>query len=80
MSFFPTRDRREPYTALGMRRVRCCRCGGQAVHQWQACADRNNFRPLCLDCDIALNALVLEWMGDPNAAAKVARYEREQRA
>jgi hypothetical protein len=80
VSFFPSRDRREPFTAVGIRRVPCCRCGAPSVHQWQACADRGNFRPLCLGCDIALNKLVLKWMGDPNAAVKVQRYEREQRA
>jgi hypothetical protein len=80
VSFFPSRPRREPYTQAGIRRCRCSRCGAPAVHQWSACADGNNFRPLCLDCDIALNELVLAWMGDPNAAAKVARYAQEQRA
>lgn len=80
MSFWPTSSRREPYTAIGIRRLRCVRCGGQAVHQWQVCADGNNRRPLCLDCDIALNKLVLEWARDPRAHEKVARYEAEQRA
>lgn len=79
MSFFPLRSRREPFTAVGIRRVPCCRCGNPSHHQWQACADRGNFRPLCLDCDIALNKLVLAWMGDPNAEKKTTRYERKQR-
>lgn len=74
------RGRSEPYTASGIRRVQCVRCGALAVHQWQVCADRNLFRALCLDCDIALNRMVLEWANDPNAAAKVAAYEVEQRA
>lgn len=80
MSFWPTRPRREPFTETGIKRLRCVRCGGQAVHQWQVCADGNNYRPLCLPCDIALNKLVLEWAKDPNASAKAARYEQEQRA
>ena len=74
------RGRTEPYTAAGIRRVGCVRCGAPAVHQWQVCADRNLFRAFCLDCDIALNRLVLDWANDPNAAEKVATYESEQRA
>lgn len=49
------RPRREPYTAAGIKRVRCVRCEAPAVHQWQVCADLNRYRALCLDCDIALN-------------------------
>jgi hypothetical protein len=79
MSFWPRHDRREPYTAVGIKRLRCVRCGAPAVHQWQVCADGNNFRPMCLDCDIALNRLVLKWANDPQAEAKMSRYEQEQR-
>ncbi len=75
-----SKARSEPYTAIGVRRVGCVRCGSQAVLQWQVCADHNRYRALCLDCDIALNRLVLAWAGDPNAAEKVAAYEAEQRA
>lgn len=80
MTFWKKAGRREPYTALGIKRVPCVRCGAPAVHQWNVCADRNVYRVLCLDCDIALNRLVLEWANDPDAAAKVAKYEAEQRA
>lgn len=80
MSFWKLKGRREPYTSLGIKRVPCVRCGAPAVHQWNVCADRNVYRALCLDCDIALNKLVLEWANDPDAAEKVARYEVEQRA
>lgn len=72
--------RTKPYTAIGIRRVPCVRCGAPAVHQWQVCADNNYFRALCLDCDIALNAYVLAWANDPNAAAKMAVYAAKQRA
>ncbi len=74
------RARTRPYTAIGIRRVSCVRCGSPAVHQWQVCADLNRYRALCLDCDIALNAYVLAWANDPSAAAKVAAYEAQQRA
>lgn len=71
--------RPEPYTAAGISRLRCIRCGGQAVHQWQICSDGNNWRPLCLACDVALNELVLRWFGHPRAAELLAVYaERTQ--
>jgi hypothetical protein len=67
--------RREPYTAIGIKRLPCVRCGGKAVHQWQICADNRLYRPMCLECDIALNRLVLEWIGDPDCEAKMAEIQ-----
>lgn len=75
MSWFTKRP--EPYTAVGITRLKCIRCGGPAVHQWQVCSDGNNYRPLCLPCDIALNALVLEWFGHPRAAELAAQYREK---
>lgn len=72
--------RREPYTERGIRQCRCTRCGERASFQWSACADGNLWRPLCLECDIALNRLVLEWMGDPQAHDKADRYATRKRA
>lgn len=72
-----TRERRTPYTAIGIRRVTCamrgCRRKGYAT--WQVCADQRVFRALCWVHDIALNRLVLEWVGDRHAHRKMARYE-----
>ena len=59
--------RPQPYTDTGIRRLRCVRCGERAWSQWQVCADGNNFRAICQMCDVALNRLVLEWMGHPRA-------------
>lgn len=73
------RPRTEPYTAIGIKRVPCVRCGAPAVHQWQVCADQRRYRALCLDCDISLNRMVLIWANDPDALAKVTAYEAEQR-
>jgi hypothetical protein len=71
------RPRRTPYTAIGIRRVKCsmrgCRRKGYAT--WQVCADGRVFRALCWIHDIALNRLVLEWIDDPAIAQKMARYE-----
>lgn len=68
------RGRNKPYTAVGISRAECFRCGAKAAFQWQVCADRNRYRPLCADCDVALNKLVLEWMKDPEAEKKIAAY------
>ncbi len=71
-------QRREPYTASGIRRLRCIRCGAGAEFQWQICSDGNNFRPLCAPCDVSLNRLVLDWMGHPDADEMVRRYAAEK--
>lgn len=71
--------RKTPYTEAGIGRVPCVRCGSRARFQWQACADSRLYRPLCEDCDIDLNRVVLEWAGDPDAKAKIARYAVEAR-
>lgn len=66
--------RRRLYTQIGVRRLPCVRCGSRARYQWSICADGNLQRPLCRECDIDLNRMVLEWVGDPEAAQKVAAY------
>ena len=67
--------RRKPYTEVGIRRVSCFRCGAKpSVHQWQVCADGNVYRTVCLPCDVALNRLVLEFMGDADADEKLRAY------
>lgn len=70
--------RTTPYTVLGIRRLKCCRCGSPARTQWQVCSDGNQYRPLCLDCDFALNKMVMDWMGLPFSAADYTRQIREQ--
>lgn len=70
--------RKEPYTAIGIKRLKCIRCGEQAMFQWQVCSDGNNYRPLCGNCDVALNELVLEWMGHPNASQLITKYYVEK--
>lgn len=72
--------RSTPYTEVGIRRLPCVRCRHPASFQWNACSDGNLWRPLCLDCDIELNRMVLTWMGDPDAEAKAERYELTKRS
>jgi len=54
--------RRKPYTAIGIKRVPCSRCGEPSHAQWQVCADGNQYRGLCKKCDIELNNMVLKFM------------------
>lgn len=67
-------SRRKPYTEIGVRRLGCIRCGWLAECQWNICADGNNYRPLCTNCDVALNRMVLAWMGHPEAERLVDAY------
>lgn len=66
--------RKKPYTEIGIERLPCFRCGEPAYHQWQVCADNNTFRPLCINCDIELNELVLDFMGFEDAEEKLITY------
>lgn len=72
--------RRKPYTTDGVKRLPCFRCGRAAYHQWQVCADGGLFRPICVPCDVELNALVLRWMGMTEAEVKerMGRYSSGQ--
>jgi hypothetical protein len=38
------------------------------------CADGGAYRALCTECDIELNKLVLEWVGDKDADKKIKQY------
>ena len=78
--FWPARPRPQPYTEAGIRRLRCVRCGARAFAAWSICADGNNHRGVCLDCDIALNRMVLEWANHPEAKRLGDEYEAKQRA
>jgi hypothetical protein len=76
---WPTGNRTKPYTEAGIKRLKCVRCGQRAYSTWQACADGGFHRPLCLDCDIALNRMVLIWMAHPWATQLAAEYEQQAR-
>lgn len=70
--------RRKPYTQIGIRRLNCYRCAlrgiqRKACYQWNICAD-GVYRPVCPECDIELNELVLRWVGDPEVEAKMSAY------
>ena len=71
--------RSKPYTTEGIHHADCVRCGKPAVHQWHACAD-GKWRPICRECDIALNQLALEFMfpDDPDGNKEKIKQYREQ--
>jgi hypothetical protein len=71
-----SKGRRKPYTFRGITRMKCGRgtCNSRAKFQWTICADNNRYRPLCAECDIELNEMVLNWMGIENAEEMIDRY------
>lgn len=68
--------RKEPYTDRGIRRVKCAKCKKRkASLQWStACANENKWVALCVPCDIELNWIVLEWLGDPDISKIMEKY------
>lgn len=69
--------RRKPYTARGISRVPCSRCGKPSTQQWTVCANGNRYLGCCNDCDIRLNWLALEFFKVPNRVALMKRYEEK---
>lgn len=72
------KKRKKPYTEAGIKRLGCARCGNPAQYQWQICSDGNNYRPICLDCDIELNRAVLEFFGHPERERLMVEYEKSK--
>jgi len=68
--------RTKPYTEIGIKRMKCFRCGCKASFQWQICSDDRQYRPICLKCDIELNEMVLKWMGFKDWKVKIEEYKR----
>lgn len=70
--------RRKPYTKIGIKRLKCFRCGESATAQWQICSDGNTYRPICTKCDIELNTVVLKFMGFADWEEKIIRYTNKK--
>ena len=68
--------RKEPYTEIGISRIKCTRCGQSSDQQWQVCANKNRYCGLCDDCDIALNEMVLKFMKIPHAKKLMKFYKK----
>jgi hypothetical protein len=73
------RGRLKPYSAIGIARVPCCRCGAPANQQWQACANGRRYLPVCIECDIAINRMALEFMGFDRVDERIAMYAENLR-
>lgn len=71
-------NRKKPYTNAAIAKLKCIRCGNQAKFQWNVCADGNNYRPICKECDVLLNSMVLAWMNHPNANNLILDYALEK--
>lgn len=72
------KPRMKPYTAIGIRRKNCVRCGARATEQWQICALGRQYVPVCTTCDIILNATVLDFMHWPHITAVMLKYQKEK--
>lgn len=66
--------RRRPYSATGIRRLPCVRCGAKAHASWNVCADGNLHRPICRACDVALNELAMRFVFGDTREADLAAY------
>jgi hypothetical protein len=73
--------RRKPYTQIGLRRLPCSRnCGRRASNQWQICADGRVFRPVCTECDVELNEIVMRWVWGDAREDDLRKYREERLA
>lgn len=70
--------RKKPYTEIGISRVPCQKCGKPSRFQWQICSTGNLWMGVCLDHDIELNKLVVDFMGLPKRLGQI--YEAQKRA
>jgi hypothetical protein len=69
--------RKKPYTAIGISRVPCARCDAPSTAQWQVCADGNQWRGLCAECDYDLNSMVLGFMCTSQREEKMSAYRKK---
>jgi hypothetical protein len=65
--------RRKPYTARGISRVPCVKCGAPSVHQWRICST-DAWTAVCLPCDIEINSKIARWAFGKDAEPIIARY------
>jgi len=70
--------RKQPYTTIGIKRVPCKRCGKSSRFQWNICSLGTAYHAICLECDIALNALVLEFFDIPDRQVIIERYRQSK--
>ena len=71
--------RKKPYTQIGIRRIPCARCGKPSRYQWQICALDNLHHGVCAQCDVELNAAVLQFFKVPDWRNKLLAYKEKAR-
>lgn len=74
--------RYEPYTAIGVKRVPCARCGQKPGHaSWNVCADRvggrTQYRVLCKECDLGMNVLAMQFVFGQDCDEAIGKYRTE---
>lgn len=67
--------KKTPYTKIGIRRAKCF-CGNRAAFQWSTCANGHRYIPVCKECDLRLNRLILDFLNHPYTDTLMVRYER----
>jgi hypothetical protein len=67
--------RKKPYTQVEIAKQRCP-CGRPARYQWNCCAINNRWVPVCRDCDVGMNEMVLAFFRVPERARLMAAYRR----
>lgn len=68
--------RKNPYLEEDINKKECFKCGKPSSYQWNICAD-NKYHPICKDCDIKLNELVLDFMEFPNKEKLLEKYRKK---
>lgn len=70
---FKKLGKKKPYTEEEISSKPCFRCGKKSYYQWNICAD-GKYHPVCKECDIELNKLVLDFMGFKHKKALLRKY------
>lgn len=69
------------YTAAGIRRVPCVRCGRPGHAAWNICADNVGDRPqlrvLCAECDVEMNEMAMRWAFGYTREKDLRRYREK---
>lgn len=68
--------RKKPYSAIGIRRMKCASCTQRAEYQWNCCANGNYWVPLCARCDVMMNDLMMRFVNHPHHGKLMKRYRK----
>ena len=71
-------SRYKPYTNKGISRVPCAKCGKPSFHQWNICSLGKTFNAVCIECDIELNKLILNFFNVKNKSSILKKYINKQ--